>query len=444
MSSSASTADATLPTPGFAPVRLAARLVARLMGDAMLRKSLLSIADQAVVSATNFAITVILGRLCGKPEVGLYYLALQIVFFARGVQEQLISSPYLVYAGRRQGREAQVYAGSSLVHEVILLAAVSLLLATASLLGFLSSSLAEVLGLLAIAAPLMLLREYIRQITFAQLQVVEAFTLDCAVCLLQVAGLLAAAWCGVLSTSLTYLILGIGCGVVVLAWLVRRGGHFIAQRQAIYADWRHNWKFGRWALASQLLGSSVPFVLPWIVASTHGEAATGTFGVGTTLIGFANMFVLGLSNFICPRAAQSYAQGGTRELVGVLKQATAMYLMVLVPFALSMIVAGQPLMTFVYGPEFADAGLIMAILACGAVANSLGITAGNGLWAMELPSANFRADVCALVTWLIATALLVGPYGAFGAALASAAGTIVGAGVRGGVLLTELRRRREA
>lgn len=441
MNSPGSTADATLATQGFAPARMAARLVERLTGDAMFRKSVLSIADQAVVSATNFAITIILGRLCGKPEVGLYYLALQIVFFARGVQEQLISSPYLVYAGRRRGRDAQVYAGSSLVHELALLAGVSFLLGITSLTGMMSPALAEVLGLLAIAAPLILLREYIRQVAFADLRVVEALSLDSAVCLLQIVGLLIAAWCGVLSTSLTYLILGMGCGVATLVWLVRRGGTFAAEQQAIYADWLHNWNFGRWALASQLLGSSVPFVLPWIVAGTHGEAATGTLGVGTTLIGFANMFVLGLSNFICPRAAQAFASGGPRELVGVLKQATAMYLSVLVPFALAMIFAGQPLMTFVYGPEFADAGLIMAVLACGAVANSLGITAGNGLWAMELPRANFRADVCALVAWIIATALLVGPYGAFGAALASAAGTIVGAGVRGGVLLNELGRR---
>jgi O-antigen/teichoic acid export membrane protein len=184
----------------------------------------------------------------------------------------------------------------------------------------------------------------------------------------------------------------------------------------------------------------MPLALPWVVAGTHGEAATGTLGVGTTLIGFANMFILGLSNFICPRAARAYAAGGKPELVGVLKQAAVMYLAVLVPFAIAMAVAGKPLMVLVYGPAFADAGLIMAVLAVGAVANSLGVTAGNGLWAMELPSANFRADVCAMLTWIVATAMLVPWHGAFGAALASAAGTIVGAAVRGGVLRAELRR----
>jgi O-antigen/teichoic acid export membrane protein len=126
----------------------------------------------------------------------------------------------------------------------------------------------------------------------------------------------------------------------------------------------------------------------------------------------------------------------------VLKQAALMHLSALVPFALSMLVAGQTLMTFVYGPTFADAGLIIAVLAFGAIANSLSIVAGNGLWAMELPSANFRGDVCALLTWIAATAVLVPSHGPLGAAIASAIGMLVGAVVRGAVLVSELYRQK--
>jgi O-antigen/teichoic acid export membrane protein len=432
-----------LPPAGLAPLRIVSRLSARLLHDTMLRKSLVSLADQAVVSATNFAITVMLGRLCGKPEVGLYYLALQLVFFARSIQEQVISSPYLVYARRHEGAAAARYAGSTLVHEIGLLGVIAALLAAAWWGGWGTSEMRGLLLLLIGVAPLMLLREFLRQISFANLRVGEALALDVAVSVLQLAGLALAAWYGVLSTPLTYLALGAGSGLAALGWFWRRRGSFVPRRTTVAAHWFHNWRFGRWALASQLLGSSMPFFLPWIVAATHGQAATGALGVGTTLIGFANMFVLGLSNFVCPRAAQGFAQGGTRELTSVLKQAAATYLAVLVPFAAAMVVAGRPLMTLIYGPEFADAGAIMAILACGAVANSLGITAGNGLWAMELPSANFRADVCAMLTWIVTTALLVPPFGPLGAALASSAGTTVGAVVRGGVLLGELRRRRE-
>lgn len=408
----------------------------------MLRKSLLSIADQGVVSATNFAITIILSRLCGKPEVGLYYLAMQVFFFARGVQEQLIASPYLVYGSRKQGSEAARYAGSTLAHEIVLLIAVAASLAAAAAYGGASPELAELLWLLVGAAPLMLLREFIRQFSFAELKVSQALVLDFGVAALQITTLAIAAGLGQLTTPLTYIVLGTGCGVAAVVWLVLRRGTFATEFSAIWPDWVHNWRFGRWALASLLLGQTMPLILPWIVAGTHGESSAATYGVSATLIGFANMYVLGLSNFICPRAAQAYASGGARELVGVLKQAALMHLSALVPFALSMLAAGQALMTFVYGPTFADAGLIIAVLAFGAITNSLSIVAGNGLWAMELPSANFRGDVCAMLTWIAATAVLVPAYGPLGAAVASTLGMSVGAMVRGAVLVSELYRQK--
>jgi O-antigen/teichoic acid export membrane protein len=442
MSTAASATAASMPVVGLPLRQRAWSWAARLAGDAMFRKSLLSIADQGVVSATNFAITIILSRLCGKPEVGLYYLALQVVFFSRGVQEQLIASPYLVYGGRKQGSDAARYAGSTIAHEVVLLASVSASMAIAAAYGGLSPELSELLWLLVGAAPLMLIREFIRQFSFAQLKVAQVLALDCGVAALQLAALAVAAYAGVLSASLTYIVLAIGCGISAVIWLFLRRRTFTTQASAIWPDWVHNWRFGRWALASLLLGQTMPLILPWIVAGTHGEASAATYGVSATLIGFANMYVLGLSNFICPRAAQAYASGGSRELVSVLKQAVLMHLGALIPFALSMLIAGQTLMAFVYGPTFADAGPIIAILAFGAIANSLGIVAGNGLWAMELPSANFRGDVCAMLTWIAATASLVPMHGPVGAAAASTIGMAVGAMVRGTVLISELYRRR--
>src|SRR4051794_29668720 len=121
--------------------RLAQRVCAfgaRLAGHTMFRQSLLSIAGQAVVGATKSAITVIFSGLCGNPEVGLYYLAFQVVFFARGAQEQLVASEYLVSGGRRQGKAAAAYAGSTLVHEILLLGMVGLSLAGAAAYGNLS------------------------------------------------------------------------------------------------------------------------------------------------------------------------------------------------------------------------------------------------------------------------------------------------------------------
>src|SRR5262245_49170720 len=88
-------------------------------GSSLVRKSGLSVVDQAVVSGTNFATSVLLGRFALQEELGVYYLALSIIYFARGIQEQIVSAPYMIYCGRKEGRELAEYAGSSLVHQFV-------------------------------------------------------------------------------------------------------------------------------------------------------------------------------------------------------------------------------------------------------------------------------------------------------------------------------------
>src|SRR5207247_656881 len=90
-------------------------------------------------------------------------------------------------------------------------------------------------------------------------------------------------------------------------------------------DWIANWSFARWALASQLLASTTPYVMPWVVALTHGEAETGMLGAATTLVGLSGMLLQGLANFLSPQAAQAFAHGGLPELRSVLVKTAALF-----------------------------------------------------------------------------------------------------------------------
>src|SRR6185295_17625777 len=82
---------------------------------------------------------------------------------------------------------------------------------------------------------------------------------------------------------------------------------------------------------------------------------------------------------------------------------------------------------------------ILFVLALGLLANSLGIVAGNGLWAIDQPRSNFFADVCCLLITLVAATLII-PFGTLGAALAILAGTTSGAVVRAITLARFLER----
>lgn len=428
MSFPATTTD--LPAPSALGGGWLARGLNRVAASSLLQSSSLSVLDQAVVSGTSFATSVILGRSAAQEELGIYYLALSVVFFARGIQEQLVSAPYMIYCGRKQGAALAEFAGSALVHQcgIMLLAASVLLVAVLS--GATPHGAQAAFWLLIVAAPVLLLREFIRQLLFAHLELKSALALDVSIAALQLGGLVALSVSGRLTVTTTLAVLAIASGAPAAIWLAVQRRPMVARWSAAVRDFAHNWVFARWALASQLLASTTPYVMPWIVVFTHGEADTGLLGACMTLVGLSNTFLMGLCNFLSPRAARAFAEGGLRELQSVLRNTALLFLATLGTIAVLAILFGQQIAVAVYGPQFAAAGPIIAVLSLSVLANSLGVTAGNGLWAMERPRANFVADLISLGVVIVVTIACVPPLGPLGAALATLAGTASDAAVR--------------
>jgi O-antigen/teichoic acid export membrane protein len=395
-----------------------------------LPKAVLSVLDQAVASGTSFVSSVLIGRLGSREELGLYALALSVVLFLRGVQGELVASPYTIYRNRRPPEEGPAYAGSAVAHYLLLtLLATAGLLAAAALLP-LGEGAGPVAWALAGAVPFLFLRDCFRQLSLAHLRLGVVLALDVSIAGLQLGGLLLLGWLGMLTVPAAYAVMAGACAAACLGWLLARPQPFRIVPRRLAADWRCNWKFSRWSVAGFLIGSTTPYVIPWLVAAAHGESATGLLAACTTIINCAGMYVTGVANFLTPRAAQAFHRGGAPELRRVLGQTAAMFGLTLGTFCLAILATGDLAATLVYGSNFAGSGPVLALLAFAMLASSLGITAGNGLWALDRPRANFLADVCGLVVTLAALVGLVGPLGVLGAAAATLTGAVTGAAVR--------------
>lgn len=402
----------------------------------------MSLVDQGVVSGTNFATSVIIGRLCTADDMGVYYLALSIVYFVRGIQEQVVSVPYMVYHHRRNSIKLPAYTGSSLIHQAVgaFLAMIGLcVFGLAINSGWGPVALQNTVWVLVTALPLMLLREYLRQLCFAHFRMTTAVILDIGVATLQIGSLIWLGVCGLLTVPMVYAVMAGACGLTAAVWFTFYKEDFQFRPKQYWTDWKENWSFARWAVASQLVGSSTPYILPWFVVTALGAAETGLLAVSNTLVGLANMFVMGIANFLTPQAALAYSQGGTTALNRVMRNISLLFTVVLGSFFGVVLFWGDGLVAFVYGPGYAGAGSIVAVAAAGLWATSLALTAGNGLCAMDRPSANFRADLYSLIATIASSAVLIPTYGALGAAWSALIGASVDAALRFATLAHCLR-----
>jgi O-antigen/teichoic acid export membrane protein len=422
------------------PARRVNRLAASIavtMAQADLRNGTLSLLDQAVVSGTSFATSVIIGRTCSQEELGIFYLALTIVCMARGIQEHLISAPYVIYCHRCRDERKALYEGSALLHHLALSGAA--LVALLGLLGLLSLGIGPVgfapaVWALLGALPLVQLREFIRRLSIAHLRMFAAIAIDIGVALVQIGGLLLLVYFQQLTVGLAYAMMGAACLVACSGWFLAKRRPFQIAWSEVVTDWRRNWGFARWALAGHVIGFATLYLTPWIVTAVRGSAEAGILAACINIVGVASMFMTGLSAFLIPRATVAFAQGGVRKLRGVLRAAELAYAAVLGAFALFVLASGDSLLVLAFGKQYSGYGAVVGVLALSMMAQSMGLTAGIGLWAIDRPDANLAADASTLVVTLVLVLCFLPSLGVLGAALGDLGGRVVGGAIRHGSL----------
>jgi O-antigen/teichoic acid export membrane protein len=391
-------------------------------------KGSMTLIDQGVSSATNFLTGVIIGRICTKEEFGLYMIGFTIVIFLMNFQSSLILGAYSVYSPRLEGTEQTLYTGSTLIHQLAfsVLAIIFMGLgAGAVLLGYGPKGIETISWTLVWVSAFILLREYVRQVSFAHLEMQAALILDSAVAIIQVGGLLLLVYLGFLSTARAFEVIGVACGLAALAWLILKRRRFALQRSRVGSDFKRNWSFSKWLVADRMVYLSANQLYPFILVYFHGTAATGVLAACSGVIYLANPLLIGIGNFLGPKNAHAFARGGKNEVRRSVVRDTIAIAAILLPFCIVMLIFGGKILGLMYGAKYADNGIVVGVLALGQFSLALTIPIMCGLNAIERPDAGFTASLLAFFIMLFLGLWVVKLFGPIGVGLALLAGNLV-------------------
>jgi O-antigen/teichoic acid export membrane protein len=397
----------------------------RLLGTGAL-VVVLAMVDQGLVSAARFVTNVIIGRACGKDELGLYALGFSVLLLVVCAQESLITTPYTVLGGRLQGRCRAVQAAAALWQHGAL-ALLCLLGGTVGGLAAIAAGhqrIAWVVVAVALGIAGTLMREFARRMALAQMRVGVAALIDAVFAVLMVGGLLAVARGGVLSAKTAYVVVGLSCAAVAVAWLARNREAFAWAPAEASGSMRESWRFGRWVFAGQIVLATSTAILPWLAAVTRGNSEAGALAACMQIVLLTNPLVIAAGNVLMPQAARAAIQGpaAVRSILGraTLWLAAAMGL-----FGLVILLGGEQVMGLVYGRQFQGYGHALAVLALAALATAIALPADVGLQVLQRPGANLRANVAGLLATAAVAGLCAAPLGLMGIAYGWLAGCVV-------------------
>ena len=413
-------------------------LVRNTLSGQEISQGFFSLADQAVASITNFATGVILARCCTKDEFGLYMLGFTVILLVTDIQTSLIATPYMVYAPRLKGVNHALYSGSTLVHQLVFSLITAFVLAAGAVVahfGIGPHGLPRVMGALSTVIAVIMLREFVRRVCFAQLKLKAAFLLDACVGAGQIAGLLLIARLGWLSASSAYWVVGAVCAAAVIWWLWADRGFYRPRAGASIADLRRNWTFGKWVFASGLLWTASTNLYPWLLAFFHGAAAAGTFAACMGVVSVGNPVLLGIQNLVGPKIAHEYAFNGPIALRRLVLRISGIIALPLSLLTVALILWGDQLVGVLYGHQYTGNMLVVAVLACNLLVTAVAFAFSRALFAVERADLDFRLNLAAIAIMATLGVWLVHSYGPLGAAIGLLSAIVLTSAVRAPVFL---------
>jgi O-antigen/teichoic acid export membrane protein len=403
-------------------VRLAPRF-SPIGGAALARegaRSLLGVLDQGVAALAGAIPVVVLGRLAGASELGLYSLAVSAALFATIAIQSLFLSGYPIFRA-----EDQTSADLQTFHVVFFGFGAQAVLAPLSLCGLLvfaelGFSLSLGLAMAAFVAT-NVLRAYLRTLSLIRRDLLLILVLDSVTVVLLTALLGAILARGTIGAGSFFIALSITNTFFVAAWCRCYADRVRPSLLGAYRYLIRSVRFGGWAFASATCGSMPYYLTPWILTLVQGSAATGVYAAGSTIAGLVNHVMLGLLRGVEARTAEAFRHGPAQ-----LRTALIQTFWIVLPALLALVAVVFLLADFagaiVLPGRGAEAGAIARFLSLALAVGSVRVIIGNGLWAMGLPQATLGAD---LFRGVASVGLaIVGAY--YAGALGCAAAVLVG------------------
>jgi O-antigen/teichoic acid export membrane protein len=386
-----------------------------------MHQGIVSLADQAVASATNFLTGVVIARACSKEELGLYMLGFSLILMMNDLQSSLITTPYMVYAPRLEGRAHALYTGSTLIHQLAFCFLMMFGVACGAFAvnkGVGPRALGPVLWALVVVVALIMLREHARRVSFARLQLKTAFLFDTFIGVGQISGLLILAHFRLLSASRAYWVIGVVCGLAVIGWLWWDRGFYEPRMDQSLADLKKNWVLGKWVFVSGLVWAVSVNLYPWLLTAFHGVASTGVWAACLGVISVGNPVLLGIQNLVGPKIAHEYAAKGPRALHRLVIKITAVMAFPMSILCLVMFIWGGRLLALPYGRQYAGNSLIVAILSLNLLVTAAAFSLSRALFAIDRADVDFIVNFTALFIMVTVGLWLVRAFGPIGAAFA--------------------------
>lgn len=346
------------------------------------RKGALAIADQGLITLSNFVVALMLARQVSSAEYGAYAVAFEVFLLLAAVYLAFILEPISIFGASTYKNCLPDYVGKMLTVQIWVTLTTVILVGGAAVAIYFSrgsQTLAFALAGVAIASPCVLLFWIARRAFYISLAPGAALAGASLYSFILLAGL----WIGyrghLLSPWFVFVLMSFGALTTSLALLKKLKptlGNSM-ESPSLREVCRQHWQYGRWALASAGASWAMSAVFYFALSGFHGLAASGEMKALLNLSAPAAQGFTAVSLLSLPYASRIYDTQSAAEIRKLSNWLTALYAGGTAAYFALVIGFGPSILHLLYKGKYLDvAGLIpwlglAMVLRIGATAQAL-------------------------------------------------------------------------
>lgn len=319
--------------------------------------------SQGALSASNFILNILVARLASKGDYAKFSIILAIIYTAEIYQSALITTPFMVLAGKKDDKDRLAFANGlySIQLRVFLVVFGVVLLGALAFCGWrFNANFITIIGSTT-AIFLYLMRQFQRDLLYSRLQVKCVMTMD----LSYVVALLASLWIiyyfSNVNNNNVLCALNLSFLAANLAGYGFNRGEIVDRKMALGGALRESWTLGKWGIISAI-GSQIQCRIYIVVVSIYlGLESMANISAGRALLLPINFLIASSGKIILAKGVRTLTEHGTRTLIKFIFGTTAMLGMAWAVYCLPILIMQDQLVEFAYKGKYENLhGIILS------------------------------------------------------------------------------------
>lgn len=326
-------------------------------------QKVLILADQAIVSGGNFVLGLVLVRLLGLDQYGIFALLWMGALFLLSLHQAFITKPMMTLFFKKKVTEKVAYIQSLWIIQIgfgIGFFGLAILIYWVSDLFFSAPNWFQYLLPISVLSILYVLQDFIRKYYFIQKQYIRPFLMDALLYSVLFIGLFGTYYFEIASLFLTLIILiGAYASSCISFSKPFHNYKILESSNKVKLIIKEHYQFSTWLLGTSILQWCSGNFFLIAAASTLGATAVGAVRIGQNIVGLCHLLFLAMENIVPAEAAQQYIEKGMNKMSQYLKQ-TSLWMGSVVTVVLGvMALSGSFLIEILYGSEYSSYGFVI-------------------------------------------------------------------------------------